>query len=495
MNTHHTHEQPGLLRRRLRLRRIALLITLAGVAYVGWWVVWAFTAKPNISIDSVSELERIVRDAQPAGENGWVLIDDARDRFDRVEIALDSATTRPPVHSNRTYYGILFDESQEDWALYNEGDYEEAVAFAQHAVELLREEDIVTPLLQARSAANLIKTDHQIQDTAEPQPIWTTMLFPRLASDRSMAVALRAEMHEAFRAKDTSRALRAAEAIFSLGHAIAMQPTAIQYLVGAAIHQVAYEGLIAYANQGDVPPDFARQVIELLEAVDTTTGFHTSIDGEFVYLRDLVQFVYSDDGDGDGIMLFSELYKHNINLAGGFQAQQRGPRLLNIAGVLFASRSEILQRIDDDLALLHAMADMPYQEARQFVDAGDADMADWRFSLYHTFRSGFTPTYNLAHSRASRDGVQILYAIEGFRSEHGRLPDSLDELETTWLASVPVDPFSGQPFIYRILKDPDEHGRTYLLYSTNADGEDNGGAHGQSKRRSPDLPFTRAADR
>jgi hypothetical protein len=40
----------------------------------------------------------------------------------------------------------------------------------------------------------------------------------------------------------------------------------------------------------------------------------------------------------------------------------------------------------------------------------------------------------------------IVLALEGWRLEHGALPRSLDELAPTWLARIPVDACTGQPF-------------------------------------------------
>lgn len=63
-------------------------------------------------------------------------------------------------------------------------------------------------------------------------------------------------------------------------------------------------------------------------------------------------------------------------------------------------------------------------------------------------------------------------AIRLFRHQHHRLPESLPELVPEHLPAIPVDPFSGQPFIYRTMNDG------YLLYSVGPDRQDNGGTFG-----------------
>ncbi len=60
-------------------------------------------------------------------------------------------------------------------------------------------------------------------------------------------------------------------------------------------------------------------------------------------------------------------------------------------------------------------------------------------------------------------------AVRAFRAEHGTYPQRLAELVPAELDSVPIDPFSGQPLIYRPVDS------AYLLYSVGPDGRDDSG--------------------
>ncbi len=62
---------------------------------------------------------------------------------------------------------------------------------------------------------------------------------------------------------------------------------------------------------------------------------------------------------------------------------------------------------------------------------------------------------------------QLGLALEQWRAEHGRYPENLAELALP--AEETTDPFSGQPFIYRI------EGDGVRLYSVGKDGKDDGG--------------------
>ena len=48
-----------------------------------------------------------------------------------------------------------------------------------------------------------------------------------------------------------------------------------------------------------------------------------------------------------------------------------------------------------------------------------------------------------------RRAATLLLALEAWKAQHGRFPDTLDELVGTYLDRLPLDPYSGKPFLYR----------------------------------------------
>ena len=67
----------------------------------------------------------------------------------------------------------------------------------------------------------------------------------------------------------------------------------------------------------------------------------------------------------------------------------------------------------------------------------------------------------------------VAVALERFRCLHGRYPDELNELAPAFLAVLPPDPCTAQPFGYR-LTDPE----LPRLWSVGADGRDDDGTAG-----------------
>ncbi|MCA9135328.1 MAG: hypothetical protein KDB00_01180 [Planctomycetales bacterium] len=70
--------------------------------------------------------------------------------------------------------------------------------------------------------------------------------------------------------------------------------------------------------------------------------------------------------------------------------------------------------------------------------------------------------------------LMVEMAIALFRQRAGRFPVDLAELVPDFLASIPIDPYSDKPLIYRI------EGDGYVMYSTGTDGDDDGGSFGDS---------------
>ncbi len=78
-----------------------------------------------------------------------------------------------------------------------------------------------------------------------------------------------------------------------------------------------------------------------------------------------------------------------------------------------------------------------------------------------------------AHLRVARTALQV----EKWRTEHGRWPDSLDEVVPGVWEAPPGDPFSEAPLVYRRTDDG------MVVYSVGADGADDGGLSEEEARR------------
>jgi len=74
-----------------------------------------------------------------------------------------------------------------------------------------------------------------------------------------------------------------------------------------------------------------------------------------------------------------------------------------------------------------------------------------------------------ARIRARLRLLTVELALRCCRQEHGKPPARLDDLVPAYLKTVPQDPFSGKPLVYR------PQGTNWLLYSVGPDRVDDGG--------------------
>jgi hypothetical protein len=88
----------------------------------------------------------------------------------------------------------------------------------------------------------------------------------------------------------------------------------------------------------------------------------------------------------------------------------------------------------------------------------------------------------LARGAATNDALAVAVAAEQYRRQHGKLPETLEDLVPDFLDRVPEDPFaSGSPLRYSVSDGG------IAVYSVGADGLDNGGESGDEQGLPPDF--------
>ena len=100
---------------------------------------------------------------------------------------------------------------------------------------------------------------------------------------------------------------------------------------------------------------------------------------------------------------------------------------------------------------------------------------DWRYAIVRLMnRKGMRESERRSFDKHYRSQTEVRLlrsdlALKLFRLEKGVYPDRLDELVPKFLDSVPIDPFSDKPMIYRAQTN------SYLLHSIGPDRKDDGG--------------------
>jgi len=100
-------------------------------------------------------------------------------------------------------------------------------------------------------------------------------------------------------------------------------------------------------------------------------------------------------------------------------------------------------------------------------------MTKGRFESMVVVISGLIADANVPTTRIN--GLRLLLALEVFRGQAGRYPESLGELVPGILQELPPNTVSNASWVYRRTEPSDADARGYLLYSVGSDGIDDGG--------------------
>jgi hypothetical protein len=116
--------------------------------------------------------------------------------------------------------------------------------------------------------------------------------------------------------------------------------------------------------------------------------------------------------------------------------------------------------------------DRPYYGEAGFRKmAEDFDQIRQSRSAFFQEISSSLPSLFLKHAvlQATMQAMQLGIACKIFHTQTGYFPESLDQLAPGIIPEIPLDPFTGKPFLYK--KD----GTGYILYSFGSNEKDDGG--------------------
>jgi len=208
-----------------------------------------------------------------------------------------------------------------------------------------------------------------------------------------------------------------------------------------------------------------------------------NLSGERLTFLDIVQRVYTDDGEGDGHWVpgaFDEARRLFV-LEGdddnhSFFAPFGTVALTPATNLIMASREEMVDHYNRQMKRFEASVVKPYWEVKSTIpeelrgnpqDLLERSRYFLAAGLSHAFNESIFQTKEEAIGK--RDGILVAIALEVYRRRKGDWPDSLDALVPELLPSLPRDRFTGDSLRYRL--DAGE----VIVYSVGPDLEDDGG--------------------
>lgn len=312
---------------------------------------------------------------------------------------------------------------------------------------------------------------------------------------RVISALLAYDTHLAAQEGDGERAQRNLVAILDLAAQLRHRDFLITDLVsmGITLQAVNTASRVLIASPEHFDDRFIAEYSHRLSAF-RVPGDLITFEGERIVFQQLLQNVFTDDGNGDGRItagLTSHVYlsqaaadpmNEDVNAA----QLTRAAAFAAAPAALFtvASRKQMLERYDQSLSVLESSLDRPFRESRETLEKLWADH-NGATSMRYVFADLAFPSFARTFSSTERvlaqvDATVIAFAIERWRREHGRYPESLDALVPVYLPAVPPDRVDGEPVRY-LLKE----GKP-VIYSVGSDGDDDGGrppVNGQGEER------------
>ena len=326
----------------------------------------------------------------------------------------------------------------------------------------------------------------------------------RLNTLRSLSRAAAARSVPAREAGDFARVVAGVEQQLALARIAAAQVSRQPRLFRSRVMVALLRDVSSWALTGRLPPAQAGEMLAAIERQARLPEPSAFLKVQGLELQTLIAASHTLDPGGDGRLLIHQYRQTLLDPAGAFsfgdpgQEPDLGPLLwpdlgplLNVAGVNYATRARSLELAREYVRRSAAVGGEPHpRRARALTEleawARALPRSDWVVRMYAL---SATPTIRAmlrddSDVRMKLDGARLMLAIEAYRARQTRLPATLDDLVPGFLKSVPPDPYSGQPFVYRVTDAAAfVPGSGYLLYSVWEDGTDNKGLRTSAKNQ------------
>lgn len=289
-----------------------------------------------------------------------------------------------------------------------------------------------------------------------------SVLFPHMAKFREATRIIALQTALAANEGDIDEALNWCEVSLRMSEHVASEPTLIAHLVAIAMQAITFAPMKQFLAEAPVPPATASRFEQYLREIDMYESFTNAMIGERAMGCDAFDMAYGQPLD------------RRYLLSGYGVTDMPGP----LEALYLSSLGRPLQRMDQMIYLDYMgegiqVTKLPTRTAEPKLNALATDL-----SKLPAWQGIFTKILFPIFARACQkrdqavaeiDLCRIVLALKVHEYEHGRYPDSLQQLQQTLDWQLPQDPFSGQDFVYQL------QGEGFKLYGIGPNMIDDGG--------------------
>lgn len=247
---------------------------------------------------------------------------------------------------------------------------------------------------------------------------------------------------------------------FILARKLQGEPIIVSNLVSIAMYAITTSSLEKVMNRIELSPDQLKALQEEIEIGLKNDGSKNALLAERAF-NDYIFRMAESGGIHD---IFNP-----AGLVGG-----RAYILANNSLFFLYSFTGMLKR--DEMASLELYshlipaADKPYFKLSTIDDKANNSISEYALLTHDYLFRGTKFFRSICRNKAIMITAATALAVERFRIEQGRLPDSLDKLVPKYIKTIPLDPFDGGRLRYKKIDT-----RNFVVYSVNDDLRDDGG--------------------
>ncbi len=236
---------------------------------------------------------------------------------------------------------------------------------------------------------------------------------------------------------------------------------------GLGIKQATVQNAFIILDKSKVESEDLKFFQNVLQTELDNDAYVPSIQAEKYFLYDVLQRTFIDNGKGTGRLAwrvgwFYKLRSTWANLKQRLKSCFVGP-----------TRNQIVQQTEQVLTISNQiMVKTPWQIKNEgynyFEEIENINNSNFFLQIF-----GVSPksTFHLYHKTSTQTEALIaILAVFRFKADTNQLPKTLDELVSAgYLQSIPMDPYSSGPLVYKLTED------NFELYSVGEDFSDDGG--------------------
>ena len=312
------------------------------------------------------------------------------------------------------------------------------------------------------------------------------ILLPHFSAFHSMARALIVDSRLAATQSDSDRIITNIDTTFGIARQLYNEPFLVASFISKAIFEIGVMHIeeLTTDNPELFSPDQLKHLQQSIAKFEIPTQWDFAADRDVT--QDMLQRIYSDDGNGDGrltsvgleILTVMKIWTNEADANDPQRSsvpwQQQTPAARTFFGPALMLTSPTRKEANDSIERYFNIAEESF--TANYWEEDYADMEASADENVDDELSGIYPTFHrvrnsLNSALATKNAGLIAVAAIRFRNANEAWPQTLDDLVGEYLDEKPVDPVTGKPLKFKMADD------AIVVYSVGIDLDDDEGTN------------------